>query len=323
MASFRQSQKQNGFTLIELLVVIAIIAVLIALLLPAVQQAREAARRSQCKNNLKQIGLALHNYHDLHGVLPPGWTNPVNNLASDYCYTGSPDGGAPWTVLILPLLDQMALYNKFDFQTMKFGSNSNWAPAGTRALFVRMPVYQCPSDPAISRYHLSLSYMGIEGGGSPDCTSSPGDLVYYSRNGALWVNSRVGFRDMTDGSSNVLLVGESKYWRTDPDTASRLAGSSWATSPKMNGRNGTGAPWTNIVVFNQINQYEETTASASAEDMWEVLRGHTSNTMGSYHTGGCHGLFGDGAIRFLSENMDLTTLHRLGSIADGNPLGDF
>ena len=106
---------RRGFTLIELLVVIAIIAILVALLLPAVQQAREAARRSECKNKLKQIGLAMHNYHDVHAVLPPGFVSTNANVASS---TSCEAGGryAPWSVLILPGMDATNLYETFSFE---------------------------------------------------------------------------------------------------------------------------------------------------------------------------------------------------------------
>jgi prepilin-type N-terminal cleavage/methylation domain-containing protein len=120
LASRRSRPRQLlGFTLIELLVVIAIIAVLIALLLPAVQQAREAARRSQCKNNFKQIGLALHNYAEIHGVFPPGAvdSNPVFNTAADLA---SNNNGLAWSTFILPMIDQAPLYNTIGTQTGGF-----------------------------------------------------------------------------------------------------------------------------------------------------------------------------------------------------------
>src|SRR5579871_6659577 len=128
--------KRKGFTLIELLVVIAIIAVLMALLLPAVQQAREAARRSQCKNNLKQVGLALHNYHEIANMLPPGWVGIT---------AGAPDihglNGWGWASKILPLLDQSTAYNQINFSV----DVSNAANNAMR--LTTFPVFRCPSDP--------------------------------------------------------------------------------------------------------------------------------------------------------------------------------
>jgi prepilin-type N-terminal cleavage/methylation domain-containing protein len=151
-------QNRRGFTLIELLVVIAIIAILIALLLPAVQQAREAARRTQCRNNIKQIGLALHNYHDNFNAFPPGNVSPLVMSATG-CFTGTAnrtiDPSAPWSVLILPYFDQSPIYNQLNL-TGTFPSTygdvtatnlAAFTPPTSSPLYTRIPGYQCPSTP--------------------------------------------------------------------------------------------------------------------------------------------------------------------------------
>ena len=148
-----QPKRRSGFTLIELLVVIAIIAILIALLLPAVQQAREAARRSQCKNNLKQIAIGLHNYHDLHGVLPFGWDQR----------------GASWSAMVLPMIDRANIYNTLIFQE---SGDGNWdsGSANTKAAATHIPVLFCPSSPIKKHYSFNnipnrapASYLGNSG----------------------------------------------------------------------------------------------------------------------------------------------------------------
>ncbi|MCA9089676.1 MAG: DUF1559 domain-containing protein [Planctomycetaceae bacterium] len=154
-----RSSLRPGFTLIELLVVIAIIAILIALLLPAVQQAREAARRSQCKNNLKQLGLALHNYHDTFNTFPPGG---VSALANSNCNpTGGSEPanqGAPWTVLVLPYVDEAPRYNSFNFDTYFISFFNGYPPTsgyggsgGNYTEQVRpCNRFQCPSEPRLN-----------------------------------------------------------------------------------------------------------------------------------------------------------------------------
>jgi len=173
--------RRSGFTLIELLVVIAIIAVLIALLLPAVQQAREAARRTQCKNNLKQIGLALHNYHDVYGVLPPAHvydgradSNPFGNRCTPGGAAGSQAifARAPWTVLILPYLDQAPLYNQFNMTQPFFGRFDHQNPAGSTNYALQAgdapPAYKCPSNPVILTDKYICSLHGWRRSGLPD-----------------------------------------------------------------------------------------------------------------------------------------------------------
>src|SRR4051812_46688665 len=131
----RQRRQIRGFTLVELLVVIAIIALLVALLLPAVQQAREAARRTQCRNNLKQVGLALHNYHDTNSTLPPGWVG-VTSGQSDV----NGINGWSWAARVLPQLDQSPLFNSINFN-FQVGAASNLVPRTTG-----LAVYRCASD---------------------------------------------------------------------------------------------------------------------------------------------------------------------------------
>ncbi len=208
-------RQRRAFTLIELLVVIAIIAILIALLLPAVQQAREAARRSTCKNNLKQIGLALHNYLDTHRVFPPSGVSAHGTTGSSWCSLtpgpGTSYSFAPWTVLVLPFLDEAPRYNNFNFSgpfisiqdTAAFGSGD----AANRAEWFRNNnKYQCPSDPNSSDATRNNNYFGVQGGETPACSNSSGVRLWMN-SGVIHHNSRVKMRDITDGSSNVFLVG--------------------------------------------------------------------------------------------------------------------
>ena len=199
-----RSTFRRGFTLIELLVVIAIIAILIALLLPAVQQAREAARRSQCQNNLKQIGLGLHNYHDTHKVFPPGVIT---------------DTGWAWGTMILPFVDQANLYN-----TMAPGGIMDLSNATQLAnAQTVLNVYLCPSDPwgspqkntnyaititppggSAATYNIGMSnYTGASGTSLGNC-----EAVSSMGTGILTINSNIKVRDVTDGASNTMLVGE-------------------------------------------------------------------------------------------------------------------
>lgn len=278
-----QSTKKRGFTLIELLVVIAIIAILIALLLPAVQQAREAARRSTCKNNLKQIGLALHNYHDTHRVFPPG----VINVSSKN-YIG-------WGTFILPFMDQAPLYN---FIKTNGGFDVAWssvtalttANQGAKTI---IPAYICPSDP-MGGLNVEMSSYG-----KSNYVSCPGNLFNgtgaYS--GVFYANSKVRMRDITDGTSNTILGGEKT-------TKGAQIGSIWI------------GPTT--------GSYSETSAVARYIDAGIYLINSTSSTaFGSVHVGGAHFVYGDGRVRFLSENIDGTTYRDLGGKADGNVLGEY
>jgi prepilin-type N-terminal cleavage/methylation domain-containing protein len=175
-----------AFTLIELLVVIAIIAVLIALLLPAVQQAREAARRMSCTNKMKQIGLALHNHHATYGQFPNGSLvadSPSFNQPN-WCTQGAATGaGAPWSVLILPFLEQSPLYEQFDL-TSPFTTTSNVPGAAiNHQLFsVNNPAFECPSNPMSRKTWHTNSYFGVQGGGPPElesCSTQGGLRTFY------------------------------------------------------------------------------------------------------------------------------------------------
>jgi prepilin-type N-terminal cleavage/methylation domain-containing protein/prepilin-type processing-associated H-X9-DG protein len=315
-----------GFTLIELLVVIAIIAVLIALLLPAVQQAREAARRVQCKNNLKQFGLAMHNYHDSYGAFPPG--NVIVGFDS-----ACPSGGstaqnrAPYTVQILPFLDQAPLYNKFD-QNLLFGWDRESPTAGNMPtqLSSPIPAFRCPSDPYAQG--VKSSYFGCSGGGTTTdaaCTASGWPPFFLFNNGLIFANSKINFRDITDGSSNTFLMGETKYM-VDPSCVANVQQNGIGTA------GGTQAGLWSGGIYVQIKYRFNNNGAAAVDGINSPYAGdigsgpnclqeYVGRTFGSRHVGGCHMLLADGSVQFMSQNMDLATYRTMGSRGDGLPIG--
>lgn len=305
-------RRPHGFTLIELLVVIAIIAVLIALLLPAVQQAREAARRTQCKNNLKQLALAIHNYESTSRTLPPGGVSSLSIQPpnANFCTSGSDRTRAPWTVMILPFLDEAARYNQFN-HSADFTSSSNIpGSAQNDAVFKQnCPKFQCPTDPNSLNTVNNNNYFGVQGGGTTvPCSTQGGTRVFYL-NGVLYLNSLTRLSDITDGTTNVFLIGETRYCPT-PSGRSDLSHASWSSSIKLD--SSFGVPLTFAAAMTQINSIA---GSGGTIDCFNIM----SRTFGSFHNGGCHFAMVDGSIRFVSENIDITIYRTVAIRGDGLP----
>ncbi|MCA9047643.1 MAG: DUF1559 domain-containing protein [Planctomycetaceae bacterium] len=332
---FSRARCVRGFTLIELLVVIAIIAILIALLLPAVQQAREAARRTQCKNNLKQFGLALHNYHDVFGCFPMG-----------HQYAGSFDGdpndvdGGPaftWSWSLLPYIDQAPLFNQFNASQI-VAETAPTSPGGSvsnvklcQSLFSAM---SCPSDTKPLKW---------TDGAIPDCATSSyqgagnaydgwGGTNFLRRNGLFERSGRgppLKLRDLEDGSTNQFVICEIK-WKMDNNQRNRSC-----FYGAIDTLAGGAAGATNA-----------TLVEGEWAMNWTQPNGNPQphRTAGSAHEGGAQFVLGDGSVRFVSENIHHTQTawinnanahdkpnngakwglyQRLFSIADGYPMGEF
>jgi prepilin-type N-terminal cleavage/methylation domain-containing protein/prepilin-type processing-associated H-X9-DG protein len=312
---FRRSKlsRSHGFTLIELLVVIAIIAVLIALLLPAVQQAREAARRSQCKNNLKQIGLAFHNYHDTHGVLPPGAITS-NWLA--------------WGTFLLPFLDQAPLSQQIIANN---GFDAKWYEAedSNGELFVekvlaRTPLasFRCPSDPgealneklygyAASNYVANVGHSYIY---------DASNATHRTYRGAFLMDRSTKFSAVTDGLSNTLFIGERKSVGKTSDIPEYF-GSIWIGAVAHKDRVPAGSTWNSNA--NVGRTYCVVAASSGTHPNYLINSTTQGQAYSSLHTGGAHFVMGDGSVRFISENISATDYQRLGGIADGEIIGNF
>lgn len=318
------SRKCRGFTLIELLVVIAIIAILIALLLPAVQQAREAARRSDCKNRLKQIGLALHNYHETHRCFPPG-----SIVTSSSCPpAGSARRGATWTIQILPFLDDVPRYNNFNFEGTFAGIANESAHTNESEQIRPNSKFQCPTDPNAAIGEPNTNYRGVQGGGGESqalCTAgTASNRRLFYKNGMLFINSNVKMRDVIDGTSNTFLVGESRWWFAVGQNSPYGTYFTWASST----RNAGGSSHVNVVAsatdpinaplvdyFPSDGPYTNHPAGIGA-----VVGTHT-RCFGSWHQGGAHFALADGSVHFIGENIDLSVYRQLAQRADGLPLG--
>lgn len=328
------SRRRPGFTLIELLVVIAIIAILIALLLPAVQQAREAARKSQCRNNLKQIALAVHNYHDTHRVFPYAWGSVQET----------------WSALILPYIDQAPLYNTLNWTRTPTDDWSTLTPTNPTwpnrvACGVAMPVLRCPSLPlpqAISNQGIPdrrpASYRVVSGSliASDDNSTRPApfNVAPYTSlefspyrdpgvNGIMVGAGSTSMRDITDGSSNTVMVGESY---TDPSFSKDGQGMDFwnffipqiwdnGTTRCWSAGNGSGSEHTEAAGSTLVKLNARLDPSISGILM-EV-------SFGSYHTGGAFFTMGDGSVKFISANIDLKIYQGLGSRNGGEVIGDF
>jgi prepilin-type N-terminal cleavage/methylation domain-containing protein len=301
-----------AFTLVELLVVIAIIGVLASLLLPAVQQAREAARRMACGSNLRQILVGIHNYESAYKVFPAGWTTH----------------GAFWTASILPQIDQTPLYDTLLFQENGLGNWDNRNSPNYKACQQVIPVYRCPSMPS----PLSKTYNGIElraqiayrGNGSSrvssdDANSRPvGNTHSFEQvdlDGVFYGCSRTSFASILDGTSNTVFVGES---HTDPDF-----------SKDGNGMDfwGIGGPQVDPCTCDggsAGSEFSETVASMFPQLNLQILKPSSDGRLmevafGSYHFGGGHMGMGDGSVTFMTDNIDINIYRALGSRDGGEP----
>jgi prepilin-type N-terminal cleavage/methylation domain-containing protein len=313
----KRNDRVRGFTLIELLVVIAIIAILVSLLLPAVQQAREAARRTSCKNNMKQLALAMHNYHDVYNALPLGMVHRVN-----------------WRISILPFLEQANVYSQLDFNLTFRGdtvtTNSKVLGGKTFAMMI------CPSniiEPLSNNAYGANgqkmqygNYLGIGGAVDTSFTSNAASgkcnnyYGWHCDNGPMIINDRVLFRDITDGLSNCLVLGEQSGRDSGMlygDRRNGYRGGWHGTDDTINTAGfvtGIGSGITPI-------QYP---LNSRCSDFWACQVPYLNSAiLNSEHTGGVQFALADGSVRFLSENMSLDTLKRLAMKSDGQVIGEF
>ena len=303
-SSFITSVRKNslrGFTLIELLVVIAIIAILIALLLPAVQQAREAARRSSCKNNLMQINVAIQNYEMAHNMLPSGTVNPtgpIQNVAQG--------DHLSWILQILPYLDEKVAFNKFDF------NQGAYAPENKQVADYPIAILKCPSNPAPGH-----SYAGVQ-----NDVEAPIDV---NNNGVFFLNSSVTYDDIPDGSSKTLFVGEITEgnelgWVSG--TRSTLRNSGTAINSNLTAMFAGQAAFENRFSAEgpDPSSDSEKTDNQSPVNAAQLLQ---VGGFSSHHTGGTHFGLGDGSIRFISENINLPIYQALANRHDGQLISAF
>ena len=328
--------KKRGFTLIELLVVIAIIAILIALLLPAVQQAREAARRTQCKNNLKQIGLALHNYESTHSILPAGTFNGG----------ATPNNSSP-IPMILPFIEQGNAYGLFDFN-----ADLNGAVVNQAARQQNMAMFNCPSHPNVAPF-IRTGTQCPNGCGTTTYAQSLGNNANYaSNNGPFGRRYGAKFRDFTDGLSNTALFGEIRLGPsngasatpaiqsvTDPfyyNSATALPFGTWdasatgdtiavaqcdnAATPNYLYR---GKQYYRGVVVTTYYSHTLTPNSIRHDCIRETGLDRAHLATRSYHVGGAQIVLGDGAVRFASDNIDSNIWRAVGSKGDGEVIGEW
>jgi len=314
-----RNQKSRAFTLVELLVVITIIGILIALLLPAVQAAREAARRMQCANGFRQVGIAMHNYHAAHRSFPPGL---IMGTSATPAACGTPMGryygGFSWSVFILPYIEQQQVYDMVDFiqaDSPSYGFSyfepENPANPGKntrKAGETVIPAYLCPSDPQGGELVTCCSWdspntpedlrqtnmVGVAD--SQEFTCDGGNwwpLQYRLADGMMAERQPCRIADVTDGTSNTLMIGEvtgggagshlSRFWI------------SWNIGDTANGING---PFT---------------VPGGGK-----LVSHHATDPSSFHPGGCHFAFGDGSVHFIAETIDSVTLAALTTRAEGD-----
>jgi prepilin-type N-terminal cleavage/methylation domain-containing protein/prepilin-type processing-associated H-X9-DG protein len=322
-----------GFTLVELLVVIAIIGVLVALLLPAVQAAREAARRMQCGNHLKQYGVGIHNYHDTYNVFPINATGTAGNAIPRLT----------WQVRVLPFMEQQAVFSGIDFNIdqrrlpLTGGGPILWG--------VSPPYTHCPSDPfpkvlagprAQCNYGGSLGSQNVDGLNLSKChpfkvfeQTMPGgnprfgemNPINKARVSGIFAFSAVVLRmaDVTDGSSNTLMVGEvlpGCQWNNDNQAGTWI--NSWGNLFSIGGGVSTITPINEMTPCLQSNRISDPNCTPASGDTMQYAYGFKSR-----HPGGAQFTLADGSVRFITQNINHTMFQFLGGRDEGSPVGDF
>jgi prepilin-type N-terminal cleavage/methylation domain-containing protein/prepilin-type processing-associated H-X9-DG protein len=341
---------RRGFTLIELLVVIAIIGVLVALLLPAVQAAREAGRRASCLNNLKQLGLAIHNYHGVYKRLPVG--------SESHAYPGNPShpyNFYRWSLLahLTPFLEQSNAYNTIDLNTPLYPPGYQITQQNAIAASLVVPLFLCPSDK-----QQPVSKFTDAGGASHDwgptnyagCTGTGvGGGQSFDTDGTFFINSKTSFASLTDGTSNTLAMSESVLGEgpesaptsavatVDPRTMYLFAGagpltdSGCAGAPQINNSNRRGFSWVNGEIrcglYNHYyppnHKLPDCMGYSTTSDLATMYTGYGWRTARSWHAGGVNGLMADGSATFFANAIDLNTWRALATRAGGEAVGPY
>jgi prepilin-type N-terminal cleavage/methylation domain-containing protein len=352
MCSLRPFPQRRGFTLIELLVVIAIIAILIALLLPAIQKARESASRTQCQNNLKQIGLAFMNFHDVYGRLPPCGANDQPPFGTDV--PDSQHWGSSWMVYILPYVEQDNIFKKWEFygQSGAFNSNDNTVAAG-----IEIKTWFCPSSPLPMKpaYNqptaTTANYVAISGA-VPGLITGFTETRYndlpcggrISAGGAVIPNGQLRLTDVTDGTSNTMIVSEQGNYLTDNTGAKQ----EWRASQPWGWYLGVKSPGIPPNFDNLGGDNREPNANTIRYMInYTPTGGWPNNISGigvggisgiglsgtncvganiplnSTHTAGVNIVNCDGSVHFLAETTALSVLAQLATRDDGVPLPNY
>jgi prepilin-type N-terminal cleavage/methylation domain-containing protein/prepilin-type processing-associated H-X9-DG protein len=317
----RPTLASRGFTLVELLVVIAIIGTLVGLLLPAVQSARESARRSICSNNIKQLALAAQSYHSAYDSFPAGATTD-RTLTSSSCFTTRIDGTTPtyndaktpWSVRILPFLDAQDLYNAYSDVNGGFGClfSDLYSPTNQSKQFKPNVTFKCPSDSASSLgSSCHTNYFACQGGGDTSnrlCAAERG--IAYD-NGIFYNNSRTKMKDVLDGTTYVVLFGESKYCPNRSMSTTNFA--SWDSTYRT--RSSFSGPFNVCATEQAINSSPKNGFTATYD---QTLHNLSTNTFASEHAGrGATFAMADGSVVFLSESIGITVYRNLGMRASG------
>lgn len=309
LASFALRGRHRGFTLTEMTVVLAIIMVLFSLLLPAVQRARDAARRVQCQSQLMQIGLALQNYRMAHDVLPPGCVNltrPISSIESQDQYHMS------WIVQILPFLEEKNAFNRVDF------SSSVYATENSEVRQHAVHILVCPADSTIITKNFGrTSYFGVH-----NDFETPIDV---DQNGVLFLNSSIRRKQIADGDSQTIFVMEGKQ----DSGGIGLGVLGWMSGTKASLRNGV--QWINRdaagadATPEYVNHVSPPHGNEVIVKEQQDLKNGVEYVGGpsSYHIGGYHVAMGDGSVRFVSTSIESAMLRRLTHRADGELVEDF
>jgi prepilin-type N-terminal cleavage/methylation domain-containing protein/prepilin-type processing-associated H-X9-DG protein len=292
----------HGFTLVELLAVIAIIGVLIGLLLPAIQSAREAARRASCQNHLHQIGIALQGFHTGHEHFPPGYSGTAQNYMNPHW---------SWSSYVLPYLEEGSAYYALGVESRQFGDGATLAPA-TADTQRPMPLFTCPSDLGNvlndqKNLHGKSNYRGVMGT-IPMLTSDFPTAM--TENGVIYLNSNISTAKITDGTSHTLIVGECTLSGLTPGHN----GAIWAGMH--------GSVDDSLAVGQEDIMISDAMWWVNSDPNW-CINGLGLQAFGSNHPGGASFCFADGSIHFLRTDIDGTTLENLAARNDGMTVGNF